>query len=1080
MNNSFTLAKVENIFRLFTFCGLFVLLGSVSMNAQLTVNASGSDPSCNGFTNGTLLASATGGIPPYNYSWSNGETGPSVFGVGAGSYSVTVTDMMGTATGSVTLGQPSAISTQAISTGTTCANAGGVDVNVSGGVGPYTYSWSNGSTSKTQSGLASGLYCVTVTDINGCTDASCVGVVGQLMVDVTTFDSRCAFACDGSANAIVTGGTAPYSYVWNTGGTTPTISPLGPGTYTVTVTDANGCMVIGTGVVSEPPPVLLTIDSQDPGCNNGNGGQISINSVGGVGPYTYLWNTGQTTSTINNLSTGTYIVNVTDANGCVKDTMVVLAGGSVNLIVNSSDVTCGGSDDGTATAFASNGVAPYTYAWSNGMSGTFIGNLSPGDYSVTATDAGGCASINTVTVGAGGTGLNLNFTSSDESCGGGNDGTAGVTATGGSGNYTYNWSNGMSTGNISGLSAGSYSVTVNDGTGCSSTGSIVINAGSAISANASATDASCNSLGNASANPTGGTAPYMYAWSNGETTQSISNLSAGSYSVTITDADGCSSSTTVEVNEDQGLEISVTHNDIICLLVDYGAASVNVIAGGPATYIWSTGATTSFVTSLNAGTYSVTATNSNGCTAIESFTVTAPSSILEGNATITGQISVAGANDGSATASGIGGTPGYTYLWSNGATTQSISNLGPGTYTVTITDSNGCTTTASVTLAQGPVPCNQDTNAGVVSSNQTFCGPGFDPTELIGTAPTGGSGALTYLWMTSTTASAFGNGGSYTGITGATGISYDPGPVYQTTYFVRCSWRAGCPEPIETNVVTITVDNPNLAEIIGGPTFCPGESIDFSTPDLGSGATYSWDFDSGLFSNTATPGTSSRRNGSTTYTGNNPNPVVKLTVNTPTCSGAMQVLKLSLRNDCPPVIIFKSAVNGTKEVKLDWSSLLNDGNYRFEIQRSANGVDFSTIAEMNGMGDSDNMSYFSFMDKNPKRGEAHYRINVLRLNDGMTATSSIEKVQLIWGSENVFVYPNPTQNDFVVERFDTFNAEGAIEIINSRGQVVLRDIIAKDAVRKELDLENLIAGVYVLRVTYKNGVEAEVQKFIKR
>ncbi len=1232
MNDSFTLTKVENIFRLFTLSGLFILLSSVSMNAQLTVNASGSDPSCNGFTNGTILASATGGIPPYNYSWSNGESGPSVFGVGAGTYTVTVTDMMGSATGSVTLGQPAAMSTQAISTGTTCANAGGVDVNVSGGVAPYTYSWSNGSTAKTQSGLISGLYCVTVTDVNGCTDASCIGVVGALMVDVTTFDSRCAFACDGSANAIVTGGTGPYSYIWNTGGTTPTISPLGPGTYTVTVTDVNGCMVIGTGVVSEPPPVLLTINSQDPGCTNGNGGQIAINSTGGVGPYTYVWNTGQTTSTINNLSAGTYIVNVTDANGCVKDTMVVLDGGSVNLIVNSSDITCGGTNDGTATAFASNGVAPYTYAWSNGMSGTFIGNLSAGDYTVTATDATGCASINTVTVGAGGTGLNLNFTSTDESCGGGNDGTAGVTAAGGSGNYTYSWSNGMSAANISGLGAGSYSVTVNDGTGCSSTGSVVINAGANISTNATTTDASCGSLGTVSVNPSGGTAPYSFAWSNGSTAQnqtglaagnysvtvtdangcttidnnvavadggssliltfassdeactganngtasvavsggsgnytyswsngmmtpnisglapgtynltvndgagcsgtgsvsigsggtislngsatdipcgatnsgtatvtpnggtapytyawsngastaSISNLSLGVYNVTVTDASGCSNTISVTVSQEDGPEFTLTTENVMCLFDDYGSALVNLVSAGPVTYEWSTGSTLNFITNLNPGSYSVTVTDNNGCSTEESFTITGPSSVLTGNATVTNQISAAGANDGSATANGSGGTPGYTYLWSNGATTQSISNLGPGTYTVTITDSNGCTTTASVTLAQGPTPCNQDTNAGIVSSDQTFCGPGFDPTELVGTAPTGGSGALTYLWMSSTTASEFGNGGSYTGITGATGMSYDPGPVYQTTYFVRCSWRAGCPNPIETNVVKITVDNPNLAEIIGGPTFCPGESISFSTPDLGAGTTYSWDFDSGMFSNTATPGTSGSRSASTIYTGNNPNPIVKLTVNTPTCTGAMQVLKLSLKNDCPPAIIFKSAVNGTKEVKLDWSSLLPDGNYKFEIQRSANGVDFSTIAEMNAMGDSDNMSYFSFMDTNPKRGEAHYRINILRLDDGMTATSSVEKVQVIWGSENVFVYPNPTQNDFVVERFDTFNAEGSIEIINSRGQVVLRDFMDRDATRKELNLENLTAGVYMLRVTYKNGVEAEVQKFIKR
>ena len=1074
MNKSFTWRRFKN-YSLLSF--IIILLGSLQVNAQLSVSVSGDDPSCNGFTNGTLSATANGGVPPYNYAWSSGQTGPAVFGVGAGTYTVTVTDQMGSTTGSVTLNQPSALQAQANSTGTNCSNAGGVDASATGGVGSYSYTWSNGATTKTQSGLSSGLYCVTVTDANGCEAASCTGVTGPLMVDVTTFDSRCAFACDGSANAIVSGGTGPYTYIWNTGGTTPTISPLPPGTYTVTVTDANGCMTTGTGIVSEPPPVILDINTRNPSCANGNGGEISVSSTGGVGPYSYLWNTGQTTGTISNLSAGTYVLNVTDANGCVKDSTIVLTGGSINLIVNSSDVTCGGSNDGSATAFASGGRDPYTYAWSNGSNGTFIGNLAPGTYTVTATDADGCSATNSVTVADGGSGLNLNFTSNDESCTGSNDGSASVSATGGSGNYTYSWSNGMRTGSIGNLAPGSYSVTVDDGTGCSSTGSVVVNAGNAISVSTTSVDIPCGggALGSATANPTG-TAPFSYAWSNGGNTQTVSNLAAGNYSVTVTDANGCTATSSVTVTEDSGITVNVTSTDVMCLGDNNGSATAIAAGGSGVTYSWSNGATGATINGLGAGTYTVTATDSNGCTATGSTTITAPTSSVSGSASITSPISVAGANDGQATANGSGGMPGYTYSWSNGATTQSISNLGPGTYTVTITDSKGCTTTASVTLVEGAEPCFQDTDPGTVSTDQTFCGPGVTPNQLVGTAPTGGQGPIRYLWMYSTGSKDFG-AGTYSAIQGATGMSYSPGAIYETTHFVRCSWRGGCPTPIETDPVTITIEDSSLATIEGGPTYCPGEAITFSTPAM-TGATYSWEFD--ILGGTGTPTTSSSRTGTTTYTGNNPRPIIRLTVSTPDCPFASQELKLSIDPDCSPMIILRTSVNNNNAVMLDWSAMLNDDNYLFEVQRSNDGLDFITIAELNATGDGAEMGYFSFMDNAPKKGHSHYQIKLIRLSDGQTAASTIEDVMVAWGSDNVLLYPNPTNGQFNIERYQTFNSAGNIDILNSRGQVVRVFRMEKDLIRKSIDLGDLPSGVYMIRVSYNKAVEPEIHKFIKR
>lgn len=1075
MNRVFTISKsAKSLISCLFFLGVF----SGYLMGQFSVSVTGTDPSCNNFTDGTLTATTNNGWPPFTYAWSNGATGPTVFGVGAGSYTVTVTDSDGESTsGSFTLNNPAAMSATAISTGTTCSNAGGVDVNVSGGIAPYTYSWDNGVTTKTQSGLPSGLYCVTVTDANGCEAASCIGVVGPLSVMVTTFDSRCAFACDGSANAIVTGGQAPYTYIWNTGGTTPTIAPLPPGTYTVTVTDLNGCMTVGTGIVSEPPPVIVGVTTNQPSCSNGNGGEISLSATGGVAPYRYLWNTGQTTGTISNLSAGTYTAIITDANDCAKDTTIVLMGGSLNLIVNSTDITCGGTDNGTATAFASGGTAPYTYTWSNGRNGTFIDNLAPGTYTVTSTDADGCSAMNTITVNAGGAGLNLNLTKMDETCGGGNDGSASATASGGSGNFTYIWNNGMTTSSIANLGAGTYTVTVDDGAGCSETGSVTINAGSNITLNVSASDETCSGLGDGSATATasGTSSMVTYNWSNGATGATVNNLAAGTYSVTATDAIGCTAISSVTIQSGSGPSLRVSATDVVCNGDMTGTATATAMG---VTYVWSNGATGASITGLGAGNYTVTATDANGCTSVGVAIVGGPASAVGAAASVTRQITRFGANDGRATVVGSGGTPGYTYSWSNGATTQDITNLGPGTYTVTVTDSNGCTAVSSVTLTQPANPCNNVTDAGSITGDQTFCGPGADPAPITSVTPaTGGNGTLIYMWMYSTVSNDPSNLSNFTLIPNSNNRDYDPGVLYETTFFIRCAQRQGCAEPLETSVVTITIGTDAIAEITGPSIVCLDEATTFEAADAGPGATYSWDF-----SFNSTPRTATGRIATTTYSNNSGQRTVTLTVMANGCT-ASNIHKINLSNDpslCDPSITSKVAVTPGNNVKVDWEATLAEEEYSFEIMRSADGIDFSPIHKMEATGDPNTRNQFSFIDESPKRGFSFYKIVGVRLTDGSTMISEADQIMVSIGQDRVMIYPNPAQDVFVIERLDHIQSEGIVELVNMRGQVIQVYRLDRDQFRKEINIDGLVAGTYSVRVSYNSNIEPEVYRFIKR
>ncbi|MBN4066089.1 SprB repeat-containing protein, partial [Candidatus Amoebophilus asiaticus] len=554
----------------------------------LSAAASGTNVTCNGACDGTASISGSGGTPPLTYNWSNGGVGASISGLCPGTYIGTVTDANGCqTTSSVTITEPLALTVSTTGTDVTCNGAcdGTATISGSGGISPWTYTWSNGASGTTIIGLCPGTYVGTVTDANGCQTNSSVTITEPLTIAAITTgtDVICNGACDGTATISGSGGTSPWTYAWSNGGSGTTIIGLCPGTYVGTLTDANGCQTISSVAITEPTAIALTTGSTDATCGNADG-TASVTATGGTGPYTYNWSNGQTTQIATSLLPGTYGITVTDNNGCQAVTSVtVIDPGSPSVgISTSTNVSCNGGNDGSATVTATGGIAPYTYSWSNGQTTAIATNLSASSYDVTVFDASSCLATASVIITEP-TAITLTTGSTDATCGNA-DGTASVTATGGTAPYTYNWSNSQTTQTATSLLPGTYGITVTDNNGCQAVTSVtVIDPGSPNAGISTSTDVSCNGGNDGSATVTanGGVLPYTYSWSNSQTTATATNLSAGSYDVTVFDANGCLSTASVIITEPTAITLTTGSTNATCGNAD-GTASVTATGGtGP-------------------------------------------------------------------------------------------------------------------------------------------------------------------------------------------------------------------------------------------------------------------------------------------------------------------------------------------------------------------------------------------------------------------------------------------------------------------------------------------------------------------
>lgn len=451
--------------------------------AVLTASATPVNVLCNGGSTGSSTVTATGGTAAYTYSWNNGKTTATATGLAAGSYTVTITDAKACSkTASVTITQPATALTSSVTTTTTNCGAatGTANATATGGTGTYTYTWSNGKTTANITGLAANTYTAIVTDANGCTSTTVANVLntGAPTASVTSTNvTGCFGGKNGSATVSATGGTGALTYSWNTSPvqTTATATGLVAGTYSVKVTDANGCIVISSAIITQPTAIISSATSVKASTCTAGDGSLSVTVSGGSSPYTYLWSNGKTAATITGLLAGNYTLTITDSKSCtiaVVDTVNCVAAA---LVVTTSvvNVKCNGAKTGSATATPV-GTPPYSYTWSTSpvqTTATATG-LGAGTYTVTVKDANG-TKTQTVTV-TDAAAIVPNTTASNTTSCSATDGTIITNVAGGTYPYTYLWSNGKTTPFIIGLSIGTYTVTITDAGGCtvSSTGNV--------------------------------------------------------------------------------------------------------------------------------------------------------------------------------------------------------------------------------------------------------------------------------------------------------------------------------------------------------------------------------------------------------------------------------------------------------------------------------------------------------------------------------------------------------------------------------------------------------------------------------
>ncbi len=642
-----------------------------------------------------------------------------------------------------------------------CSNleSGSVAFHIGNNCGPFTYAWSKGAESGMNlDGLAPGSYSFTITD-----GLDRVGVVPveipsppALTGFISVNEYNCASPTGGTATLTITNGTAPFSYIWSNGGTGPTIVGLLPtNTYSVTATDALGCTFTATTEVQAVGDLQANVIAVPIICAGSSGGTVSVTPLGAMGPLDIVWGNGATnTQIVNGLPPGPISISVTDAVGCTFNTTAnVGIVGELQASFNTTPVFCGATS-GASTLTPLSGTAPYSFLWENGATTAMLDDLAPGTYAVTATDSYGCEFAGATEVEVSGQlGATLNTT--PISCFGNADGTAAISPQGGTAPYDWLWEGGQTDSLRTNMSGGDYSVTISDVLGCSNTLQFTLTPPDLLFLQIAQANLTCADAANGSAEVTamGGTPDYSYSWSNGETTAAIENLLPGDNSVTVTDANGCAETATVTITSPPMLTLETDVQNNICFGETQGQAFAIATGGTPGyTYSWSNGEVGDLIVNLPSGTYFPTIADANGCTVTGVVVITAPSALtLE---TSMQMVSCFGGSDGTAAVIVDGGTPGYSYLWNNGKTDSLITGLASSIYAVTVTDENGCTAGAGFAVGSPSA-----LELAIVQAPALFC-----PGEMgdIAVNVIGGTLPYDFIWNTGAMDSTlFGGAGSY-------------------------------------------------------------------------------------------------------------------------------------------------------------------------------------------------------------------------------------------------------------------------------------------------------------------------------
>ncbi len=750
----------------------------IDQPAPIIPNATHVDASCGGICDGTASVAPTGGGGLYGYSWSpapgGGQSTANATGLCEGTYTVTIVDLdSGCDTVvSITIDAPPALIPNPGSTDATCANScdGTATVAPAGGTPPYAYLWSPappaGQGTNTAAQLCPGNWSVTITDGGGCDTTVQFTIEAPLPISPNASQTNvsCAGDCDGTATAPATGGTGTLSYAWGpsspAGDGSPTATGLCAGTWTVTISDDNGCDTTLQFIITEPDPLTLAASQTDVTCGNACDGTATATVDGGTPGYTYVWapepGSGQGTATAGGLCDGVWTVTITDANGCeIVQAFNILPAVPLEAVFQLTPASCPGTCDGEAEVVVNGGTPGYTYLWNpapaTGQGTASVTGLCEGPGSLTVTDAVGCDTTITFTITAPDL-IEAHANVTDPTCAGSCDGSIVLATTGGNGSYTYVWTpvpgNGNGTAQATGLCAGDYQVLVTSGV-CDTTFTFTLNEPPAIDVSLAITAANCANACDGTATLTGDLTDLTFTWAPapgaGQGTATATGLCAGNYAVTVTNAAGCDTLIAFTIDAPTPIVPALQITDASCGTDCDGSVAITTTGGTPVyTYFWApapgTGQGTSTAGGLCPGDYAVTITDAAGCDTTVQFAITRPPGITAAG-TVT-PASCTNVCDGAIDVTATGGLAPYTWTWTpepgSGQGTASVTSLCPGTWNVTIGDQAGCDTTLIFTVTAPPVI---EANATVTDPT---CAGSCDGSIVL--AATGGNGTFTYAW----------------------------------------------------------------------------------------------------------------------------------------------------------------------------------------------------------------------------------------------------------------------------------------------------------------------------------------------
>ena len=693
---------------------------------EIEVNINLDHISCFGNNDGRIQLNPAGGTPPYAFNWNTGSNLPGLNNLSPGTYEVTLTDFNACEwEQSFEIIEPTALDVFLVEqVDASCAGVadGTLTIGVNGGIYPYAYDWSVPDQDSIAADLESGLYQVTVSDANGCSfilEGLEVGGIPEVVVEAFIEPTSCQGIADGMLSLDLISGTQPINLEWSNGQTSPSISDLLAGDYTVTLTDGLGCTNIQTFEVPSEQPISYSSSAFPPNCFEGDNGTIFLTVLDGVPPLEYEWNNGAITNDLDNLSAGSYVCTITDAGGCIliTDTILLVDPPEIEVILESIDsISCAGDMDAGIDVTITGGQAPYQYTWNNDLTDPDIQGLGPGEYVLTVEDELNCAINGPVISIPEPEPLMVTSMEIDSpiDCSDNILDSVQLIISGGSVPYMVQWSNGDTTSYLTNAGSGEFDVTVTDANGCevSIIDIKIPNPAPVLSLRLDSTvlfPDDCSNLpdaGDLRVLIEGGYPPYQYNWSHGVQNQTLGDtievdgLEEGTYNVTVTDDVGCT-----EILEDMTILLPEPLNafiqpgsivDVSCKYGNDGSVQLNVTGGFPAySFFWvnslgDTLATTEDPTGLSAGLIQARVRDQFGCEVITPFvTVDEPDSLLNSIFDIV-DIFCFGEETGSIAATVSGGTAPYDLNWSNDSDEVQITNLPAGMYSVTIEDDNNC------------------------------------------------------------------------------------------------------------------------------------------------------------------------------------------------------------------------------------------------------------------------------------------------------------------------------------------------------------------------------------------------------